>query len=112
VIKELVTRGQADALFGVVLILGLILLPVTALVARRRGKSPLLAAVAIGGPPTLVGVLWRVYNVITDRMGLDTVANLLVNLVLFVIVGAACGVGWVALNRRQPDVIGSDASES
>jgi hypothetical protein len=102
VIKEIITREQADILFGIVLILGLILLPVAAVVARGRGKSPLRAALAVGGPPTLVGVLWRVYNAITDRMGLDTVANLLVNLFLFVVVGVACGVGWVMLTRRPP----------
>jgi hypothetical protein len=108
VIKELVTRGQADVAFGVVLVLGLILLPVAAFVARRRGKSPLQAALAFGGPPMLVGVLWRVYNAITDRIGLDTVANLLINLVLFVVIGAACGVGWVVLTRRRPDGSGGD----
>jgi hypothetical protein len=57
----------------------------------------------VGGPPVLLWVMWRVYNAITSRLGLDTVANLLVNLALFVIVGALCGAGWAWLMaRRQP----------
>jgi hypothetical protein len=111
VIKELITRGQADALFGAVLALGLVLLLVAAVVARGRGKSPLLAALAFGGPPTLVGLLWRLYNAITDRIGLDTVANLLVNLALFVVVGVACGVAWVVLTSRRPDKVDGDTTE-
>ena len=37
--------------------------------------------------------LWTAYNAITDRLGLDTVKNLLVNLAVFVAVGAAAGLG-------------------
>ncbi len=35
--------------------------------------------------------LWNIYNAITDRLGLDTVKNLLVNLGLFVAIGAIAG---------------------
>ncbi len=48
-------------------------------------------------------VLWRLYNAITDQLGLDTVKNLLVNLALFVALGIAGGVAaGLYLRSRQP----------
>jgi hypothetical protein len=104
VIPELITQAQANALFGALFVLGLVLAPVAFLLARRRGGDGLLAALLWGGPPVLVGgVLWPIYNAITNRLGLDTVVNLLVNRGLFVVVGALVGVGWSWLiARRQP----------
>jgi hypothetical protein len=94
-VKELITRGQADAVFTALLILGVILAPLAWFIARRRGgMNPAAAALAWGGAPALVGVLWRVYNAIADGLGPDTVKNLAVNLALFVAVGAACGALW------------------
>jgi hypothetical protein len=101
--KELITVRQADALFLGLLLLGLVIAPVAALVARRRRSDALAAALAAGGSLVLLGVLWRVYNAVTNRLGLDTVANLLANLALFVLVGIACGAGWAWLiARRRP----------
>jgi hypothetical protein len=111
-VKEIITRGQADLLFEAILVLGLILLPTAAVIARSRGRRPLLAALTFGSPPVLIGILWRVYNAITDRIGLDTVANLLVNLILFVAVGAACGVGWVLLTRQQQGMDGTPSGDT
>ena len=64
---------------------------------------------AVGGLVigTLAGVgnyaLWTIYNGITDKMGLDTVANLLTNLCLFVVVGLVVGfgAGWFAARGRK-----------
>ena len=92
---ELISRAQADVFFGVVLVLGLIGGPTAFWLARRRGnRSPGFVGLAAGGPLVLVGVLWRIYNAITDRLGLDTVLNLAVNLALFVLIGLACGFAW------------------
>lgn len=99
--KELVTRQQADTLFSALLVLGLVAGLVAAVIARRRRGNPLLAALAVGGPLLLVGAMWPVYNAITDRIGLDTVKNLLVNAILFVAVGIACGVFWAWLTTRR-----------
>lgn len=100
-IPELVTRAQADALMGGVPMLGLVAGAVAFAYVRRRGGDGLLYGLLWGGPPILAGVLWRVYNVITDRLGLDSVANLLVNLAMFVGLGALCGWGWVWLSGRR-----------
>jgi len=104
VVKEMITRGQADALFTAVLLLGIVLGPLAWFVAKRRGGNPLAAALATGGGPILVGVLWRVYNAIADSLGLDTVRNLVANLVLFVLLGAVIGAVWARFIVRDADV--------
>jgi hypothetical protein len=98
---ELVTVEQANVLFHGLLLLGLLAAPLAALLARRRRGDPLAAALAAGGPLVLIGVLWRVYNTVTNRFGLDTVANLLVNLALFVVVGVLCGAFWAWFLARR-----------
>ena len=110
--EVLVTRAQADMVFGVLLILGIVVALVAFALARRRGGDGVRAAVLWGGPLMLIGVLWRVYNAITDRLGLDRVANLGVNLVLFVGVGAACGIGWTVLTHRKPPRIPEESNET
>jgi hypothetical protein len=100
---EMITRGQADVFFGAVFAFGLILASVAGLVARRRGRDAFLAALLWGGPLVLIGVLWRVYNAITDRVGLDSVANLAINGIMFVVIGVGVGVGWQLLcGARSP----------
>ena len=98
---ELITDAQANALLLAVLIIGLVAGPVAAVVARRRGGDALQAGLLAGGPPVLLFVLWCVYSAITERLGLDSVVNLLVNLALFVVVGGLCGVGWAFLAARR-----------
>ena len=97
---ELITRPQADTFFAALFFVGLVAGPLAWGIARRRGSRPLPVALLVGGGPVLVGLLWRVYNALTDRIGLDTVANLAVNLGLFIVVGAGCGVGWALLHRE------------
>lgn len=99
---ELVTRAQADLLMNVVFVLGLVTGAVAAWLAKRRGeRRAVQEALLWGGPLLLAGLLWRIYNVITDRLGLDSVANLAVNAALFVFIGAMCGCLWGFLARRQ-----------
>jgi hypothetical protein len=56
--------------------------------ARRGARIGLM--VGMLGPVNLV--LWRLYNLITDRLGLDSVANVFVNLAVFAIIGLAAGL--------------------
>ena len=98
-------------LFLAVLLLGLIAGPVAWVMARRRGGAAMRAALAAGGGPVLIGVMWWVYNGITDRLGLDRVVNLLVNLVLFVGLGIAIGVGWAYLPVRHPEEPAPDSGK-
>jgi drug/metabolite transporter (DMT)-like permease len=88
--KELITLNQANQLMYVVLVAA----PVIGLVwgaATKRIKHGLIAGLLIG----LANLaLWKVYNGITDKLGLDTVKNLLVNLALFIAVGLIAGMIW------------------
>ncbi len=69
-------------------------------VMNKRLPLGLVAGVLIGGGNY---ALWTVYNAITQKLGLDTVANLLVNLALFVVIGIALGVGaGLYTARKQP----------
>lgn len=88
--RELITMNQANELMLAVLAVA----PVVGLIwgaAARRVVQGLLAGVLAG-----VGnfALWRIYNTITDKLGLDTVRNLLVNLAMFAAVGLAAGLMW------------------
>ena len=67
--------------------------------AKRLGIGLLVGALVGAGNYAL----WTVYNAITDKLGLDTVANLLVNLGLFLILGTVAGavVGGLAGRGRQ-----------
>jgi hypothetical protein len=43
--------------------------------------------------------MWRLYNTITDRNGLDTVRNLAINGAVFLVVGIALGVALAHIER-------------
>lgn len=65
--------------------------------ATKRVVHGLVVGLCVG-----VGnfVLWTVYNAITDRLGLDTVKNLLVNLALFLVLGVLIGLGLAWFNGK------------
>jgi hypothetical protein len=96
-LKELIDEQQAHRLMLGVLALAPVIGLMWGLVAKRIGWG-----LALG---LLVGVgnyaLWTVYNVITERLGLDTVKNLLVNLGLFVVVGIVVGLGAGIFAAKQ-----------
>ena len=56
--------------------------------AARR----IIAGALLGGIGSLIYAMWRVYGVITNALGLDSVANLGLQLVLFAALGAVLGV--------------------
>ncbi len=66
---------------------------------RRRGAR---TGFLIGLVGPLNWLLWRVYNALTDRIGLDRVSNVVINLILFVAVGAAIGI-WLGRKTRPGD---------
>ena len=102
--KELIDPYQAH-----LLMLGVLVLAPLAGIAWGLAAKRLRFGLTLG---LLIGVgnyaLWTVYNAVTDKLGLDTVKNLLVNLSLFVIIGIAIGVGagiYVAQKQPVPDTI-------
>ena len=83
--KELINAHQAHLLMLAVLVLAPLIGLAGGLWAKRLGRG-LGVGLAVG-----VGnfLLWTLYNALTDKLGLDTVKNLLVNLCLFVGLGPA-----------------------
>ncbi len=94
--KELIDPHQAQLLMlGVLVAAPLVGLAWGFFVKRiLRG---LLLGLAVGAGNF---ALWTVYNAITDRLGLDTVKNLLVNLGLFIGLGIIIGI-VVGLTGRK-----------
>lgn len=94
-LQEIVTVDQIGRLF----VLLAILLPLVGagigyLLGAKRGHG--LRGLRTGGTMGLIGpanwLLWQAYNLITDRLGLDTVLNFAVNLTLFVVIGISLGL--------------------
>ena len=46
-------------------------------------------------------LLWTLYNALTDRLGLDTVLNVVVNLALFIALGLGVGYALGARSRSH-----------
>lgn len=70
----------------------LVLAPLIGLVwgtSAKQVKLGVSVGAAIGAGNLL---MWHIYNAITNRLGLDTVVNFGVNLILFVVVGVLIGV--------------------
>lgn len=105
--RELVTVEQAERAIVIIAvaapIVGLVLGGVVGAIRRRLGAGLLIGLLCgAAGPAALA--MWRVYNAITGRYGLDSVRGLLINLALFAAVGLAVGVavGLVCRRRASP----------
>jgi len=91
--KELITIEQMNHLMQAMIIIA----PIIGLIIGAIVKN--VKAWALGGLAIGVGnfILWTVYSAITNKLGLDTVLNLAVNLGLFIGLGAIVGL---IVNRR------------
>jgi hypothetical protein len=93
---ELVSRAAVDRALGfLALALPVVGLLVGSVLGRIRpgrtsGSAGRGFAVGLVGP--LIWVLWRVTNAVQGRLGLDSVAALLINFGIFIVVGLAIGV--------------------
>lgn len=95
--QEIVTAKQVDTLFLALAIAGPLMGAGIGWLRDKRAFTGLLWGLLL----TANWVLWRIYNAITDQLGLDTVRNLLVNLALFVVLGAVAGyLGALHAKRR------------
>src|SRR5205809_985964 len=93
--REIVTMEQVNSLF-LWLAVGLPILGIIlgGVIGVRMGnpRSGALKGFCLGviGPLNLL--FWKMYNAITDRLGLDSVKNLLVQLALFIAIGITGGL--------------------
>ncbi len=114
-LKEIVTVEQIDRLFLLLAVGGPIL---GGLIGGLSGKKSGNAAksvkmgiiIGMAGPANLV--LWKVYNAITGKLGLDTVKNLLVNLALFIAIGIIAGWTISYVNKKNNSNLNSPKHES
>ncbi|MCC6728563.1 MAG: hypothetical protein IT208_04415 [Chthonomonadales bacterium] len=109
--RELVTTRQVEAAFRAIAIAAPLLgALVGAALGRRSWRSSLPRGFLLGllGPANLL--LWWLYNAITDRMGLDTVRNLLVNMAMFVAIGGTVGLVLAWSERARRHRSGADGS--
>ncbi|MGI4790286.1 MAG: hypothetical protein ACRYFS_15720 [Janthinobacterium lividum] len=98
--KELIDPHQAHLLMLAVLVLA----PLIGLAwgaATKRLPFGLVIGILVGAGNYS---LWTVYNAVTQRLGLDTVKNLLVNLGLFVVVGIVIGIAAGLYAARKHSV--------
>ncbi len=96
--KELIDPHQAQLLMLGVFCAAPLIGLLWGLAARRVGRGLIIGLLVGGGNYAL----WTIYSAITDKLGLDTVRNLLTNLCLFVAIGVVIGigVGWFASRGR------------
>ncbi len=95
-LHEIVTVGQVERLFALLAVAvplaGLVIGALSGARRRQAGRGALLGlGIGLIGP--LNWLLWHLYNALTDRNGLDTVRNLVINLALFLLIGAGLGMG-------------------
>lgn len=101
-LREIIEVGTVERWFVMLAIAGPVigLLLGAAVGARKRDpKRGALLGLCIGLLGTLNYLLWRLYNALTDANGLDTVKNVVINGVVFVVVGALVGLGIGYLRR-------------
>jgi hypothetical protein len=102
--REIVTVEQMDRLFLALAIAGPLLGAIVgAFIGRRANPGRGALKGFLFGLVGLANLLlWKIYNVLTDHMGLDTVKNLLVQLGLFVLLGIIVGLvaGYLTRSNR------------
>ena len=116
--RELVTVEQADRAIAIIAIalpaLGLLLGALVGLVRRRLAAGAATGAL-LGASGPAIWLLWRIYNGIIGRHGLDSVSGLMVNLALFVatglLIGFAVGLVWRHQARKNAAGAAAHASE-
>ncbi len=114
-LHEIVSAAAVGRLFDLLAIVCPLLgMGLGAIVGSRRGRlrSDMLNGLTIGLLGTLNWALWHIYNALTDRNGLDTVRNLVINLLLFVLLGGIIGlVASRFLFRKQNPPLPPDDPE-
>ncbi len=110
--REIVDPAQVGTALGVLSAVAAVLTLVLGARARRepsaRGQAVLCGAGVLAFP------MWLIYNGIEDRLGLDSVLALALNLALFAAVGTGFGLLYRRLAGPRPaegaDAVSADAS--
>jgi len=103
-LREIVDIAAVSRFFTLLAVIGPLVGAATgaAVGARRRNvRGGALAGLVFGLLLTLNGLLWQIYNRITDATGIDTVKNVVFNFALFVLVGLTLGAGIGTAQKRM-----------
>jgi hypothetical protein len=110
--QELVTVEQVEWAIRLVATalpaVGLALGAVVGAARRRLARGAILGLLCGMAGPGIWG-LWMIYNGVVGVYGLDSVRGLLINLALFVVVGALVGIGAALAWRRLVHEPGNDS---
>jgi hypothetical protein len=101
--RELVDAAQVGTAVAVLSAVAAVGGAILLVMSRRQRSGGLLKAALLLLATALLFPMWLIYNRIEDHFGLDSVAALLINLVLFCVVGVAVGI---AMRRFWP--VGED----
>ena len=101
--QELVTVEQAERVIRAAAIAlpaaGLVIGAAAGALRRQVARGVVFGLLCGASGPAILG-LWRVYNAIVNRYGLDSVTGLLINLGLFAVIGLLLGLAVAAVWRR------------
>jgi hypothetical protein len=99
---ELVSPQSVDRMLLFLAVIGPLagLIIGTMLGAHERCAWPrALAGLLLGGLLTVIYAMWRMYGAITESLGLESVANLVLELVLFAVVGVLVALAAFKITR-------------
>ncbi len=103
-LREIVDTQALGKLFTLLAVLvPLLAATVGGAIGKRNGnpKRGATNGLTVGLLAPLNWVLWRLYNAVVDSTGIDTVRNVLINLVLFVAIGLGVGIGVGNWKRKH-----------
>lgn len=99
--QEIIDEKTFIAALTAVSIILLVSGAILAVIAWRSKPALRTAGIALMVSGVALGLLWLVYNKVTQHFGLDSVKGLGINLAIFVIVGVALGAAIGLLQRRK-----------
>ena len=101
--KELVDPNAVERVLLFIAVAGPLMGLILGALFGAHEKYParrVIAGVLLGGIGPLVYWMWRLHGVITNALGLDSVANLCLQLVLFAVLGALLGIGILKTSEQ------------
>ncbi|MCX6380778.1 MAG: hypothetical protein NT023_15115 [Armatimonadetes bacterium] len=103
-LREIVDAQAIGRLFALLaLLVPLLAVAIGSALGKRKGdpKQGAVSGLIVGLLAPLNWALWRLYNAIVDSTGIDTVRNVVINLVLFVVIGFGTGAGLGNWKRKN-----------
>ncbi|MBN1356140.1 hypothetical protein JXA40_07710 [bacterium] len=88
---------------------GGLVLGIIAGLTKRRLWVCIRSGLIWGFGATLISVMWWIYNAILDHYGIDSVKGLLINLLLFALVGCLLGTGVRIVMHRSQKIASRDS---